>query len=54
MTMAPARGAAKSVTVPPGPRGNPILGNVLQFKNDTVGGIVNGSVCPELMRRLEQ
>ena len=42
MTMAPARGAAKSVTVPPGPRGNPILGNVLQFKNDTVGGIVNG------------
>lgn len=27
---------------PPGPRGNPLLGNVLQFKRDTVGAIVGG------------
>ncbi len=27
---------------PPGPRGNPVLGNVLDFKNDTVGAIVDG------------
>jgi cytochrome P450 len=26
----------------PGPRGNPLLGNVLEFKNDTVGAIVRG------------
>jgi cytochrome P450 len=31
--------AAKS---PPGPRGNRLLGNVLEFKNDTVGAIVRG------------
>ena len=27
---------------PPGPRGKPLLGNVLEFKNDTVGAIVRG------------
>jgi cytochrome P450 len=27
---------------PPGPRGNPLLGNVLEFKRDTVGAIVRG------------
>lgn len=29
-------------SAPPGPRGNPLLGNVLEFKNDTVGAIVRG------------
>jgi cytochrome P450 len=27
---------------PPGPRGNPLLGNILEFKNDTVGALVGG------------
>ena len=42
MTMAPARDSGSSFARPPGPRGNPILGNVLRFKNDTVGAIVDG------------
>jgi cytochrome P450 len=41
--MAQAETAARPADEkPPGPRGNLLLGNVLEFKNDTVGAIVRG------------
>jgi len=40
-TVAPP-GADGARARPPGPRGNALLGNVLEFKNDTIGAIVRG------------
>ena len=35
--------AATITRTPPGPRGLPVLGNVLDFKRDTVAAIVGGA-----------
>jgi cytochrome P450 len=41
-TAVPAAPVQERRGKPPGPRGNPLLGNVLDFKNDTVAAIVGG------------